>query len=197
MNSAKKSPRPARRSRRDKSPARKRHLAPKASPQYLGQIEALVERFSGQDSAVQDVGTILTEIRKQYDDVRQESERKQSELTQSRKLIAQADLGYAQKQDEFTKLDETVVSLDRQLEDTKETIQEALTNRKVYEHMLLRLKKEQAVLKQKLGKMEQHLSRKHSEFDEKHHKTRVLNQQLQLADDQVQAARQELDAERT
>merc|ERR1719506_268982 len=107
---------------------------------------------------------ILSDIRTQYDEVRCESDMKEKELQRFRSLIKQADNANGQKQDEVFKLDDTVLSLERQLEEGKEAISEALMNRKVYEHMLERLKKEQAILKQKQLKMEEHLKRKRNEL---------------------------------
>ena len=49
---------------------------------------------------VDDVGSILSDIRAQYDDVRYESERKEKELNRIRNLIRQADSANGNKQDE-------------------------------------------------------------------------------------------------
>ena len=46
------------------------------------------------------MGSILSDIRAQYDDVRYESERKEKELNRVRNLIRQADSANGNKQDE-------------------------------------------------------------------------------------------------
>jgi len=160
-------------------------------------LEGMVERFTvGEDNAVQDVAAILSDIRTQYDEVRCESDMKEKELQRFRSLIKQADNANGQKQDEVFKLDDTVLSLERQLEEGKEAIAEALMNRKVYEHMLERLKKEQAILKQKQLKMEEHLKRKRNELADIEGKKRNLMQDEATSQETVTAMRAELDNER-
>lgn len=60
----------------------------------------------------------------------------------------------------------------KQLNQTNESITEAQTNKKVYTHMLERIKQERAVLKQKMLILEQHLDRKGHEFNKKLTKSR-------------------------
>jgi hypothetical protein len=121
---------------------------------------------------------------------------KEKELQRFRSLIKQADSANSVKQDEVYKLDDTVLSLERQLEEGKEAIAEALMNRKVYEHMLERLKKEQAILKQKQLKMEEHLKRKRTELADIEAKKRGLTQDEATSHETVAAMRAELDNER-
>merc|ERR1719387_1927343 len=56
-------------------------------------------------------------------------------------------------------------------------IKDALTNKKVYEHMLARIKKEQAVVRQKMTDMEKHLARKNLERDHKVRSSRRMHQE--------------------
>merc|ERR1719333_545762 len=143
-------------------------------------LEGMVERFTiGEDNAVEDVGAILHDIRTQYDEVRCDSDMKEKELQRFRNLIKQADNANAVQQESVYKLDDTVLSLERQLEEGNLAIEEAIMNRKVYEHMLERLKKEQAILKQKQLKMEEHLKRKRSELADIEIKKRNLMQDEQ------------------
>lgn len=156
-----------------------------------------MERFTiGEDNAVEDVGAILHDIRTQYDEVRCDSDMKEKELQRFRNLIKQADNANAVQQESVYKLDDTVLSLERQLEEGNLAIEEAIMNRKVYEHMLERLKKEQAILKQKQLKMEEHLKRKRSELADIEARKRAVIQDETATQEAVQKFRAELENER-
>jgi len=157
-------------------------LGASSNAEFISLIEHTVDAFtSSDDSAVEDARRILADIRKKYDDVHNEAERKEEELRRLRETIRQADAQNSMKHDEVFKMDDKRESLKKRLTDTQEKIAEALTQKKVYQHMLERIKKEQTVLKQKMLKMEQHLQRKNQEVEEKLHQSRKVHQ------DRVQA----------
>jgi chromosome segregation ATPase len=183
---------------RKETRAKKRFGKLPVNTAYVNALEDMVDRFNigGDDNAVDDVGSILSDIRAQYDDVRYESERKEKELNRIRNLIRQADSANGNKQDEVYKLDDTVQSLTKQFEESQAAIDEAQINRKVYEHMLERLKKEQAIMRQKLLRMEEHLARKQKELAESAAKKRSLQQAEVASCEAMEIQRQELDGER-
>merc|ERR1719199_152753 len=100
---------------------------------FTSLLEHTVDAFTANDdSAVEDVRRILADIRKQYDDVHTEAERKEAELQRLREAIRMADTGGTVRTDELYRLEDTRQALQKQYEDTTEKINEALTNKKVY-----------------------------------------------------------------
>lgn len=120
-------------------------------------MEALV---SPDDPGVEDVRRTLLQVRQQYDTVHYEAERKEAKLRSVREAIGTADRLHAQKAEETTHLDEKWKAFSKEYKDTMNLIKDTQTSRKVYEHMLARIQKEQAILKQKMLRMEDHLARK-------------------------------------
>eukprot|EP00931_Biecheleriopsis_adriatica_P119871 TRINITY_DN95047_c0_g1_i1.p1 TRINITY_DN95047_c0_g1~~TRINITY_DN95047_c0_g1_i1.p1 ORF type:complete len:517 (+),score=135.66 TRINITY_DN95047_c0_g1_i1:71-1621(+) len=139
------------------------------------------------DGALDEVKKVLLQVHQQYDKVREEAERKQHRLNRLREEIRTADQGNANKGDATKKLDDTWASLEAQLKDVKKRNRETQTSRKVYEHMLQRIQREQAILKQKMFSMEEHFNRKKRELRQK----RAEGERART--DRVQMARQ-LDA---
>lgn len=135
---------------------------------FLNQVERTTELFAEGDDhsadACEDVRQILRDVRSQYDVVHHEAEKKFAQLEKIRETIAELDLCKAQKDEENHRLEDQWNELGERYEETKRQIHETQTCRKVYEHMLARIQKEQAILKQKMMKMEQHHSRKKQEL---------------------------------
>merc|ERR1719355_257774 len=69
--------------------------------------------------------------------------------------------------DEVHGLEATRANLKKRCEESSAKIQEALTNKKVYENLLERTKREQAALREKMNHMEQHLLKKNIETENK------------------------------
>merc|ERR1719197_1663196 len=135
---------------------------------FLTLVEQHTDAFvRSDDSAVEDVRKILADVRQQYDRVNSEAEKKAAELAQLREAIRVADASGSAKQDEVHALEERKVTLEKQYDDAVAQIDDAQTNRKVYQHMLERTLHEQAVLKEKMLMMEKHLGKKTSEVDRK------------------------------
>merc|ERR1719265_173475 len=88
-------------------------------------VENTVDAYTSQsDGAVEDVRRILADLRRQYDEVHNEGEKREREIVRLREAIRQADAMYCAKGDEAYKAEDLRASLQRQLDDTAETIQE-------------------------------------------------------------------------
>mmetsp|Transcript_60799 Transcript_60799/g.113684 ORF Transcript_60799/g.113684 Transcript_60799/m.113684 type:complete len:502 (-) Transcript_60799:55-1560(-) len=146
----------------------------------------LVERTTNalvtkDDGALEEVKKALIQVHQQYDQVHEESETKQARLNRLREEIRTADQQHFNKGDWTKKMDETWNVLEQQFFEVKKRNKEALTSRKVYEHMLKRTQREQAILKQKLFQMEEHLDRKKRELQQK----RTVSEQARCAKVQI------------
>jgi len=123
--------------------------------------ERFTDAFVTDDTAiVEDVRKSLLQVRQQYDAVHHEAEQKDAKLTRLRWDIRMFDMMHAQKGDETQRLDRICQGLREQHQEYEREIQETKTSRKVYVHMLARIQKEQAVLRQKMLRMEDHVGRK-------------------------------------
>jgi len=160
-------------------------------------VENTVDAYTASgDGAVEDVRRILADLRRQYDEVHNEGERKEQECLRLREAVRQAESNFSTRSEDAYKYEDQKVSLSRQLEETTESITEALTNRKVYQHMLERLKKERALLKQKLVQMEAHLTRKQGEHEDKLAQTRLAKQHQAQAAQELELCEYECQAEK-
>merc|ERR1719482_1543041 len=164
------------------------------SNDFLTLVEHTTDAFvQTDDSAVEDVRKILADVRQQYDRVNSEAEKKAAELAQLREAIRVAESKNDSKQDEGHMLEERKVTLEKQYDDAVMQIDDAQTNRKVYQHMLERTLHEQAVLKEKMLIMEKHLSKKSTEVERK------VNQNRKTHASKVQSGKalelMEMDAE--
>jgi len=128
------------------------------------QADAIV---GNDDSVVEDVRKTLLQVRHQYDSVHHEAEQKESQLRRLREDIRTWDMMHGQKSDEEIHLAAFCESLEQQHDETVRQIRETKTSRKVYEHMLARIQKEQAILRQKMLYMEDHMTRKKREVQQK------------------------------
>lgn len=148
----------------------------------------LVERTTNalvtkEDGVLEEVKKALIRVHQQYDQVHEEAEAKQARLNRLRDAIRTADQEHMDmnKGESADKIYETEDVLNKQLieltgydakrgkqvDEKGGLIKEAETTRKVYEHMLKRTQREQAIVKQKLFKLEEHLSRKNRELQQK------------------------------
>jgi chromosome segregation ATPase len=160
-------------------------------------VENTVDAYNAAgDGAVEDVRRILSDLRRQYDEVHNDCEKKERECLRLRESVRQAESHYSSRSEDAYKYEDQRASLTRQLEETTESIAEALTNRKVYHHMLERLKKERALLKQKLVNMEAHLARKTSEHEDKMAQTRLAKQHQAQATAELEACEYECQNEK-
>jgi hypothetical protein len=136
--------------------------------EFLRLVERTEDAFaSTDDPAVEDVRHILTDVRTQFDHVHMEAERKEAELMHLREAIRVADHAHGARDNESTKQEDYRASLDKQYADTTKAMEEAKTAKKVYKHMLDRISKEQAILREKMLCMDSHLERKSAECHRK------------------------------
>jgi len=89
--------------------------------------------------------------------------KKEAELVRLKEAIRTEDQKHCAGAEEHSKKEDVRAGLEKQYEDTNRQIAEALTAKKVYNHMLQRVQKEQALLKEKLLLMDSHLDRKSAE----------------------------------
>jgi len=132
----------------------------------------LVERTTNalvtkDDGALEEVKKALIQVHQQFDQVHEESEAKQARLNRLREEIRAADQQHVNKGDWSKKMEETWNALSAQWLEVKKLNQDSLLSKKVYQHMLKRTQREQAILKQKLFQMEEHLDRKKRELEQK------------------------------
>merc|ERR1719271_1301579 len=85
---------------------------------------------------------------------------KEAQLRKVKEQIQASDASHGNKSNDTHQLDEN-------FKETNRRITESKTSKKVYEHMLARIQKEQAILKQKMLKMEEHISRKRRELNQR------------------------------
>uniref|UniRef100_A0A7S0A419 ODAD1 central coiled coil region domain-containing protein n=1 Tax=Pyrodinium bahamense TaxID=73915 RepID=A0A7S0A419_9DINO len=152
------------------SSARSRAAAAPGRPQgvptqsFVKLVERTRDAFAGTDETnVEEVQRILVQVRQQYDTVHHEAEQKEVRRERLRDAIRAADDLHERKNREADSQDELLLDRERQLSETRRQIAETQMSRKVYEHMLARIQKEQAILKQKMLRMEGHLGRKRHE----------------------------------
>lgn len=135
---------------------------------FVQLAERTSDAFVGSDdTSVEDVQRVLLQVRQQYDSVHHEAELKEARRERLRDAIRAADDLHERKTREADNHDELLLDREKQLDDTNKQIIETQTSRKVYEHMLARIQKEQAILKQKMLRMEEHLARKRREVQQR------------------------------
>eukprot|EP00929_Paragymnodinium_shiwhaense_P120905 TRINITY_DN92970_c0_g1_i1.p1 TRINITY_DN92970_c0_g1~~TRINITY_DN92970_c0_g1_i1.p1 ORF type:complete len:563 (+),score=195.16 TRINITY_DN92970_c0_g1_i1:97-1689(+) len=138
------------------------------SQNFLKLVQRTTDAFVGDDdSSVEDVRKTLLQVRRQYDAVHQQAEKKEAQLRRLREEIRTMDNMHGNQAEEAARLKGSCDALNDQMKDISRRIQETKTSRKVYDHMLARIQREQALLRQKMLKMEQHLSRKGNEWRQK------------------------------
>jgi len=136
--------------------------------EFLRLVERTEDAFTtSEDSAVEDVRRILADVRQQFDHVHMEAERREAELRRLREQISVADQSHCVNADASTKQEDHRSAIEKQYSETCKAIHEAQTAKKVHSHMLARIQKEQAILKEKMYMMEGHLERKSADSHRK------------------------------
>lgn len=163
----------------------KASLAGSRNTDFLKLVERTEDAFTtSDDPAVEDVRRTLADVRAQYDQVHVQAEKREAELSRLKEAIRVADTAHSAGTDEASKEDDLRFQLEAQLKDTEARIKDAQTARKVYNHMLYRITKEQALLKEKLLKMELHLQRKTKEaYQKASMQERITRQKAKAAQD--------------
>jgi len=170
-----------------------------ASQKFTKMAQRNAEDFlghHGDDAEVEDVRKILISIRRQYDVAHDEAEKKEAQLKTLREKIRIADNAHGHRTDESHRLEDVLAQLEQQQDETQALIDETQTNRKVYEHVLARLQKEQAILKQKMLKMEDYVARKMSEVTQKTKQSALSNAERVSRMQELEALERDAEAER-
>lgn len=159
-------------------------------------VDSIADAFqTNDDGPVEDVRKTLMQVRQRYDQAHALADQQEEKIRHLREDIRTSDLTHGQKGLPAS-LAECWQTLETQYRDTTKLIKETQTSRKVYGHMLARIQKEQAIVKQKMLNMEAHLGRKRFEV---HRKKNVAERSK---NDRVQGERtldsycHEVDAER-
>jgi hypothetical protein len=167
------------------------------SRNFLKFVERTTDNFiAGDDHAVEDVRRILLQVRSQYDSVHHEAEQKEVRLKSLREQIRAADNSYCGRTDESHRLEDSLSQLQEKFAKTSERITETKTSKKVYEHMLARIQKEQAILKQKMLKMDEHITRKRREFSQRQNEDQRIHRERVQCMDVLEALERDANAER-
>lgn len=146
---------------------------------FMRTVERTVDSLRGNvvRDSYEDVRRILATIRRQYDDVHAEADKKENELLQIRRdlrlLEAEAEQVPPERR-EYASC--SVDSLQARLMEVDAEIQTSLETQQVYQHMVARLRREHKIVQQKVGIMEGHLSRKTNEVGKHQDRSRRVHQ---------------------
>jgi len=111
--------------------------------EFLRHVERTEDAFAvTDDSAVEDVRRILSDVKGQYDQIHMDAQKKEAELVRLKEAIRTEDQKHCAGAEEHSKKEDVRAGLEKQYEDTNRQIAEALTAKKVYNHMLQRVQKE-------------------------------------------------------
>jgi len=164
---------------------------------FLKLVERTTDNFvGGDDTAVEEVRRILLQVRSQYDTVHHEAEQKELGLKKIREQIRAADASYCNRGAETHRLEDSWHGLQEKFDETTWRITETKTSKKVYEHMLARIQKEQAILKQKMLMMEEHMSRKSTELAQRTTEAGRLDKEKVQALDSLDSLERDMCTER-
>lgn len=167
------------------------------STNFLKLVERTTDNFDGgDDTGAEEVRRILLQVRSNYDAVHHEAEQKEAKLKQLREQIRAADASHFNRSEDTHKLDDSWNQLQEKFDETTKRIIETKTSKKVYEHMLARIQKEQAILKQKMLMMDQHMGRKTRELEQGVLEAERTHRGKVLSDKNLDALERDADTER-
>mmetsp|Transcript_68940 Transcript_68940/g.213858 ORF Transcript_68940/g.213858 Transcript_68940/m.213858 type:complete len:593 (-) Transcript_68940:102-1880(-) len=159
-------------------------------------VERTVDSLRGTvtDASYEDVQKILADIRKQYDDVHCEADRREQELLEVRRdihLLEAASQPVPDMCNGMTR--ETMLS---RMERASAEIDEAVETKQVYQHMVARLKRELKLVQHKVNIMEDHLRRKTTEVQRRQDYSRRVHKEKVTCINRLEAMEQEIEVER-
>eukprot|EP00930_Biecheleria_cincta_P059542 TRINITY_DN45251_c0_g1_i1.p1 TRINITY_DN45251_c0_g1~~TRINITY_DN45251_c0_g1_i1.p1 ORF type:complete len:558 (-),score=110.11 TRINITY_DN45251_c0_g1_i1:60-1733(-) len=148
---------------------------PKAN-QFTHLVEHTVDALKGgvEEASFEDVQRILVNIRRQFDEVHAEADKRENDLVEVRREIKILEA--------MSKVEEDVLdgftrsSTIAKIEQATSELEEALETRKVYRHMSERLRRELSVYKEKVGLMEAYLQRKTTEVHKRQEDSRRIHE---------------------
>lgn len=161
-------------------------------------VERTVDALRGGvvEGSYEDVRKILADIRKQYDDVHCEADKRESELVNIRREIRliEAEGEVSVEEDSYNGLTREM-ALSRISEVCKE-IEETAEVRRVYQHMVERLNRELRIVQQKASIMEEHLARKTHEVEKRQDHSRRVHQDKVESINMLEWMEQDIEQER-
>jgi hypothetical protein len=163
-------------------------------------VERAVDGLQGkhENGAYEDAQRILANIRKQYDEVHAEAERKETELMDIRKEVrlSEADEKPDRRDQALSYTNITKDELAKQIAEVNNKIEESTTTKKVYSHMVDRLKREQKIVQEKVKSMEEHLDRKTREVEKRQEMSRRVHNEKVKSILELEAMEQDLEQEK-
>mmetsp|Transcript_65324 Transcript_65324/g.156152 ORF Transcript_65324/g.156152 Transcript_65324/m.156152 type:complete len:614 (-) Transcript_65324:24-1865(-) len=155
-------------------------------------IERTVDNLSAPAGAgaYEDVQRVLAHIRKQYDEVHFEAERKEGELSELRKQVKVLEM---MEEAEHHTLQNRLAreDLEHKLQEVQQQLQDTACSAKVKRHILSRLKHERNIMKEKVTILHDHASRKQAEADKRREESRrahasKVKKMLELAETEAE-----------
>mmetsp|Transcript_40447 Transcript_40447/g.93921 ORF Transcript_40447/g.93921 Transcript_40447/m.93921 type:complete len:544 (-) Transcript_40447:74-1705(-) len=164
--------------RRPRHASGNRHLMSFRKNQFSELVERTVDALKGNiaEASVEDVQNVLARIRRQFDEVRCEADRKEADLITLRQDIRFWEFEAKPPEDQDNYNGFSRKSVVTRLEEASQELEHALETQRVYRHMAERLLREQRILQQKVFLMEQYLDRKTREVEAKQQFSRRVNE---------------------
>eukprot|EP00744_Colponema_vietnamica_P001387 GILI01002296.1.p1 GENE.GILI01002296.1~~GILI01002296.1.p1 ORF type:complete len:652 (+),score=208.26 GILI01002296.1:111-2066(+) len=122
--------------------------------QLKAREKELQTALSGGDDGMSDQIMMLAQLKKKYDDIKNQLQQRSSDLQLVKEEVEAIDRSTRNRASEDVQIEKSSQYLENQLEITKLKHEEALASKRVYEHMLDRMKSEKMALEQKIHALE-------------------------------------------
>lgn len=146
---------------------------------------------AGDEGTAEEVRQILTNLRKQFDELHSEAEKKEADLLQLRE-----DIRAAERALDVRDPDNSREVMSAKVEEVTSDIADRAETKLVYEHMLNRLRKEVVILRQKVGKLDTHLERKNREVERRLTDSHAVHQKKMEVIADLESMEQDMEQER-
>lgn len=166
--------------------------------EYTKLVERTVDNLKGDggNGAYEDAQRILANIRKQYDEVHADAEKRESELMEIRKEVRLVEVE-PQSTEALSYSNVSREDITNRLNAVINQVQESATTKTVYSHMVSRLKREVKIVEEKIKKMEDHLNRKTLEVEKKQKLSRRVHGEKVQKINELEAMETDMETERT
>lgn len=156
-----------------------------------------VLRGDGDADACTDMRRILADIRKQFDDVHCEADRREEELVKVRREIRLLEAESERSPPELFEFASVGhEDLQRRLSEVAGEYDAASETKRVYQHMVSRLRRELQIVQQKVTIMQGHLRRKTGEVEKGQDASRRVHQRKVARIEKLEDMEQEIEEER-
>lgn len=161
-------------------------------------VERTVEAMyvSSNDGSFEDLQKILATIRKQYDEVHCEAEKRERELLELRRDMWIIEAEAEDRPETLAYSSLTHEDLHAELQQLANEMREALETKKVYQHMVARLRRELRIVEEKNKLMEEHLRRKTHEVEQRQCVSRRVHKEKVQTINQLEDMEQDVEMER-